>query len=489
MFKRKPIVTIIALAMSHLAHADLTTDLIASYPFTGNANDISGNGYHGTVHGATLTTDRFGSANAAYSFNNTDNYINANLTTINTTSNSQVTVAFWMYWNGDDNTGAMPIGFVNSDSEIYVLWTRDGYFGFNTSLGEVYGITSSELDNLWVHVVAIFTNGNATQSKLYIDRIAQSLILDGSTPRANSVASNMYLGGFPDDSNCGSCAVWSMFDGKIDDVRVYNRALSDTEVQQLYQISNPTPPTAVTNAASVITPTSAKLSGSINPNGAATSVTFNFGTTTSYGTNIAATPATIAATAGATAVSADKTGLYPATTYHYRVKAVNSAGTTFGANKTFTTTAPAGSVQLENGVALSGQTVASGAWQYYYLTVPSGASNLNFTTSGTGDVDLYTQINAMPNVDNFACSSETNGSAETCTHATPAAGVWWLGIFGYSGGDYSVTASFSQPQTIGAITFNPTSIFVGGTATVSATASSGLTVTFSSTTPKRVQHR
>jgi hypothetical protein len=50
MLKRKPIVTAIALTMSHLAHADLTSGLVAYYPFNGNANDASGNGNNGTVY-------------------------------------------------------------------------------------------------------------------------------------------------------------------------------------------------------------------------------------------------------------------------------------------------------------------------------------------------------------------------------------------------------------------------------------------------------
>ena len=46
--------------------------LVGYWPFTGNANDLSGNGYNGTVNGATLTTDRFGVANRAYSFDGND---------------------------------------------------------------------------------------------------------------------------------------------------------------------------------------------------------------------------------------------------------------------------------------------------------------------------------------------------------------------------------------------------------------------------------
>src|SRR5205823_6470458 len=51
------------------------TGMVAGYTFDGNANDVSGNGHNGTVYGATLTTNRVGAPNAAYSFNGTSNYI------------------------------------------------------------------------------------------------------------------------------------------------------------------------------------------------------------------------------------------------------------------------------------------------------------------------------------------------------------------------------------------------------------------------------
>ena len=51
-----------------------TNGLIAYWPFNGNANDESGNNINGTISGATSTTDRFGAANSAYSFNGTNDY-------------------------------------------------------------------------------------------------------------------------------------------------------------------------------------------------------------------------------------------------------------------------------------------------------------------------------------------------------------------------------------------------------------------------------
>ena len=53
----------------------ITAGLVAAYEFTGNADDVSGNGNNGVVNGATLTADRFGNAGSAYSFDGVDDYI------------------------------------------------------------------------------------------------------------------------------------------------------------------------------------------------------------------------------------------------------------------------------------------------------------------------------------------------------------------------------------------------------------------------------
>ena len=69
------LVVICVLFLSGLAHANLEEGLIAYYPFNGNANDQSGNGNDGTVYGATLTEDRFGNLNNAYSFDGNDDKV------------------------------------------------------------------------------------------------------------------------------------------------------------------------------------------------------------------------------------------------------------------------------------------------------------------------------------------------------------------------------------------------------------------------------
>lgn len=97
------------------------------------------------------------------------------------------------------------------------------------------------------------------------------------------------------------------------------------------------PPTVVTNTATAVTGTAAKLNGTVTANNASTAVSFNYGTTTSYGTTVAGTPTPVAGST-ATNVSANITGLLPGTLYHYRVVGANSYGTTNGTDMTFTTT-------------------------------------------------------------------------------------------------------------------------------------------------------
>ena len=95
-------------------------------------------------------------------------------------------------------------------------------------------------------------------------------------------------------------------------------------------------PTVTTLAATIITTVAAQFNGSINANYLSTVVTFEYGTTTSYGSTITATQSPLTGSTN-TNVSANITGLTAATIYHYRITAVNSLGTTYGADITFTT--------------------------------------------------------------------------------------------------------------------------------------------------------
>jgi hypothetical protein len=98
-------------------------------------------------------------------------------------------------------------------------------------------------------------------------------------------------------------------------------------------------PAVVTQAATGTTTTGATLNGTVNPEGAAAAYHFEYGTATSYGTLIPVPDGSAGSGTTAVAESAVLTGLAASTTYHYRLDATNSGGTSNGTDQTFTTTA------------------------------------------------------------------------------------------------------------------------------------------------------
>jgi len=93
-------------------------------------------------------------------------------------------------------------------------------------------------------------------------------------------------------------------------------------------------PIVTTNPATKVASVFATLNGAVNPNSLSTTVKFQYDTTTSYGSEVPATPSPLTGS-NAVSVSAAVTGISPNTMYHYRVVATNSAGTTNGADQTF----------------------------------------------------------------------------------------------------------------------------------------------------------
>src|SRR6185436_3463313 len=96
-------------------------------------------------------------------------------------------------------------------------------------------------------------------------------------------------------------------------------------------------PKATTESATAVEATLATLNATVNPEGRATSYWFEYGKTTSYGTKIPASPASVGSGTSNVAVSQTPKGLSESTEYHFRVVAESVAGTSKGADKTFTT--------------------------------------------------------------------------------------------------------------------------------------------------------
>ncbi len=209
----------------------INTGLVACYPFSGNAQDQSGFNNHGTNYGATLTTDRFGNPNSAYSFNGSSYILVPNSTSLSSPTSS-ITVAFWA------NTSAWSVWFgVNYGSILSksnsattchyrVSLIGTGISGILNNKIWDYFIGTNDL-NKWDFFV-VTMNGNTLN--YYKNGV---LIGQNSSPSTFLLNTNnpLYIGkddpGFTD-----------YYTGKIDDIRIYNRALSYSEVVTLYNFQH-----------------------------------------------------------------------------------------------------------------------------------------------------------------------------------------------------------------------------------------------------------
>ena len=202
----------------------LATGLVGYWPFCGNANDASGNGNNGTVNGATLTTDRFGSASSAYSFNGSSS-IDIGVNGFST-GNNQATLSGWVYITTNPAGVSYIVGYGNPNVNGSVFAT--GVYGsgglFGTFSGSVYDAISNINCplNSW-NLVTTVKESNGT-IKIYLNG---NLIFTQTvaTPLLNNVSGRI------------GRAVWNSseyWNGKIDDVAIWNRALTAAEVLALY---------------------------------------------------------------------------------------------------------------------------------------------------------------------------------------------------------------------------------------------------------------
>jgi Concanavalin A-like lectin/glucanases superfamily len=226
---------------------DLKNGLVACYPFNGNAQDETKNGHNGTVNGATLTTDRFGKTNSAYSFNG-NSFIQ--LANPNDFKNNSFTYSTWVNIPVEpsstsylDAYSVLSIGngqvmhFVNRPTEGLV-WGFTTYNDENISYDINPSSTATTTLNTWHHFVI---TRSTTQAKIYVDGVLIVTATSTLPSTATYVSSNpavVYqatIGTRPDENNI------QFFNGKIDDVYIYNRPINDAEVTALYQNSKSTP--------------------------------------------------------------------------------------------------------------------------------------------------------------------------------------------------------------------------------------------------------
>ena len=206
-----------------------TDGLVAYYPFNGNTNDESGNGNNGIANGATLTTDRKGIVNnAAYRFNGIDNYIRVE----NSSSLSFNKASSWSFWFRSTANNGTPycIFAKNHDQEgllnSFISFNNDNTINFWVSyISPSVSIITAEKSN-WNHFVTTFDEQNS-RIKFYCNGILVNE-QNVSFSHQPSNGKELMIGKMTQFIGYN----WAS-DGDIDDFRVYNRILTDTEVLAL----------------------------------------------------------------------------------------------------------------------------------------------------------------------------------------------------------------------------------------------------------------
>ena len=209
---------------------DFSKGLIAYYPFNGNASDESGNGNDGEVHGATLTEDRNGETGKAYSFDGSSTIAVPHSKETSLIEAESFTFSIWL---NAESAGTHIFG-KRSGAFNYQLDIHEGaawFRGGATPLSD--GIKDSEsLDlNKWVNLIFTWDGESSTYHKN--GQLTPTSFIE-NTPAIGPENNNPFL--------IGGSAGYTKFVGEIDDVRIYNRALSEAEVSALYELEKPLVP-------------------------------------------------------------------------------------------------------------------------------------------------------------------------------------------------------------------------------------------------------
>lgn len=227
------ILLLLVLSASLLKAQIPTNGLVGYWPFNGNAYDMSGNGNNGTlINGPTLTTDRFGNANKAY------NFVGTSYQEIQVPANASlqpagaVTMAAWVYLTSTSTWATVICKRYDNNNDPYNSYglglntfpTNSKWSGgiSNGTVGSLSSAVSSANAplNQWVFLVSTYDGANV---KLY-----ENGVLVATTPKTGNIGYSSLpfrIGGAVNGQN---------MTGKIDDVRIYNRAISACEVLELY---------------------------------------------------------------------------------------------------------------------------------------------------------------------------------------------------------------------------------------------------------------
>jgi hypothetical protein len=221
----KVLILILLLGLTSFLNADLNEGIIVHYPFNGNASDESGNGNDGTVYGATLTNDRFGNENSAYDFDGLNDYIRkSNTSDFNKSDGQEISIVCWIKPNWISGSGYSIIIANRSIPEWNYNWML--YQHADSGTLSLHGVDQNisnyiPTNDEWTFIVAsvssigdfnLFVNGNLEVS----------------------FSDWMYQTQHPSVLSIGNYGSTEFYCGKIDDIRIYDRLLTESEIEFLY---------------------------------------------------------------------------------------------------------------------------------------------------------------------------------------------------------------------------------------------------------------
>jgi len=232
------LIILLTLSMSELVNAQIpTSGLVAYWPFNGNAKDESGNKNDGMVYGASLTSDRFGNMNSAYNFDGVNDYIFIKDSSI--LNPNTISICAWyktISFGGEGNNAIIDKGYTSHSTPYYqyhIGVTGDSYFYEAKS----QFITNIAVDNKYIPLSTEYyfwnkdewyflcTTYDGQNAKFYVNNtLICDSVLNGTI---DNYGQDIFIGKFGNRSDYTP--------GVIDDIRIYNRAINETEVLKLFQ--------------------------------------------------------------------------------------------------------------------------------------------------------------------------------------------------------------------------------------------------------------
>jgi len=225
---------ITGLLLSINVHADISSGLVAHYPFEGDASDIQG-GNNGNPQGE-VSFNTTGVLRKAASFDGVDDYITIpNNPAFN---GNEFSVSVWIRPHSHDGVleGVVAHGEADNDHSHYTLGVLNNkfYFGIEDSSDINYNATAGVnlVNNRWTHVTGV--RKSSGELEIYINGLLSGTI---ATPNPATIDVPLYIGAL---RNPGGGFQWP-FDGDVDELRIYNRALTSSDIQELYNLDAPAP--------------------------------------------------------------------------------------------------------------------------------------------------------------------------------------------------------------------------------------------------------